>query len=578
MKASPTYQKLRGGYYTPDAVALFLARWAIQSPTAAVLEPSCGDGSLLCAAVRALRERGAGDLDIAAQIQGVELDADEAGYAAQQLSIVGIPWHPEQIHVGDFFAYCRDRLFQDPFFRTGLTALREFDAIIGNPPFIRYQSFPEEYRLIAFSLMRQAGFSPNRLTNIWVPFLVLATLLLREHGRLAMVIPAELLQVNYAAETRAFLTRFYGRIALVTFRGLVFDGIQQEVVLFLGDRNGTGAHGIEILEVTDVDDLLSPDASALHDLELKPLSYGAEKWTQYFLDALEINLLRSIRENPRLIKTGDAMDVDVGIVTGDNDFFVLTEGDVAQHGLQPDVRPLVGHSKQLRGMQFSEQDWLLAAANREPAYLLWPPDASFDALPAALRDYIAQAEERGVHEGYKCRIRKPWYKVRSFWSPEAFFLRQVHAYPKMVLNGTSASCTDTLHRVRFKPGVQKERVVAAFMNSLTFAFAELTGRSYGGGVLTFEPSEAEILPLPFAGSEDIRLAELDTLVRRNDIEAALDITDEMVLVRGLGLSRDDVGMLRGIWAKLRDRRIHRNHGARLKKIKRMGVPMEAVAL
>ena len=41
--------------------------------------------------------------------------------------------------------------------------------------------------------MQRAELHPNRLTNAWVPFLVAATLLLNKTGRLAMVIPAELL-------------------------------------------------------------------------------------------------------------------------------------------------------------------------------------------------------------------------------------------------------------------------------------------------------------------------------------------------------------------------------------------------
>ena len=51
-------------------------------------------------------------------------------------------------------------------------------------------------RTIAFQLMGRAGLLPNRLTNSWVPFLVAAMLLLKPHGRLAMVIPAELLQFD----------------------------------------------------------------------------------------------------------------------------------------------------------------------------------------------------------------------------------------------------------------------------------------------------------------------------------------------------------------------------------------------
>ncbi|MFL5706929.1 MAG: Eco57I restriction-modification methylase domain-containing protein [Ktedonobacteraceae bacterium] len=220
MKPIATYQKLRGGYYTPKPIADFLAQWAIQTLDAHVLEPSCGNGILLESAAEALLALGAENTSVTCLVQGIELDPQEAQEAAERIRALSGPQSMAQIHVGDFFSYCQRYLFENQY----------FDAIIGNPPFIRYQNFPETHRAIAFYLMQQAGLRPNRLTNAWVPFLVAATLLLKKTGRLAMVIPAELLQVNYAADLRQYLSQHYSYITLVTFKKLVFDGIQQEIV------------------------------------------------------------------------------------------------------------------------------------------------------------------------------------------------------------------------------------------------------------------------------------------------------------------------------------------------------------
>ncbi|MFM8330360.1 MAG: hypothetical protein ACKN9T_01590, partial [Candidatus Methylumidiphilus sp.] len=37
-------QKLRGGYYTPLDLAVFITRWTLENNPSSVLEPSCGDG------------------------------------------------------------------------------------------------------------------------------------------------------------------------------------------------------------------------------------------------------------------------------------------------------------------------------------------------------------------------------------------------------------------------------------------------------------------------------------------------------------------------------------------------------
>jgi adenine-specific DNA-methyltransferase len=551
-KPVPSYQKLRGGYYTPKPIADFLAHWAIQSPTAEVLEPSCGDGVLLQSAFEALVQKGAKRQTAVELLHGVELDEYEGRKAICRLEDLGVKPSMFLIHLGDFFAYCKAHLNDK----------RLFDAVIGNPPFIRYQHFVEEQRAPAFDLMKKAGMRPTRLTNSWVPFVVASSFLVSNKGRLAMVIPAELLQVNYAADLRRFLSDYYNKITLITFRKLVFEGIQQEVVLLLGERNGDGRTGIRTVELDDVNSLASYEHTDFINSELKPMNHSTEKWTQYFLNKEEIELLRRMRANPALIDAGKVADVDVGIVTGQNKFFVLNEEQIKTRRLAAYTLPIVGRSGHLKGAIFSEADWHANAEANLPAHLLNLPNVSFDELPKVAGDYVTSGEQEGLHTGYKCRIRQRWYIVPSVWTPDAFMLRQVHGYPKMIVNKSGATCTDTIHRVKLLNGTKVEVIAAAFLNSLTFAFSEVIGRSYGGGVLELEPNEAERLPLPLKGAERLDLSQLHELLLRDDIDAVLDITDKVLLIDGLRLTDKEAKMLRRIWQKLRDRRINRKHSSK----------------
>src|SRR5262249_24979074 len=157
-------------------------------------------------AVDRFRALGASGQEIARLIRGVELDCGEARKARLRLEAAG---HSGlSIQIGDFFRSCRAALARGEL----------VDVVLGNPPFIRYQSFTDQIRDPAFELMRSEGLHPSRLTNAWVPFLVASTMLLRPAGRLAMVIPAELLQVGYAAELRNYLSTHYRDIRLFTFR------------------------------------------------------------------------------------------------------------------------------------------------------------------------------------------------------------------------------------------------------------------------------------------------------------------------------------------------------------------------
>ncbi len=103
MKPALSKQKLRGGYYTPQIIADFLAQWTIISPKAHVLEPSCGDGIILEAALRTLVEKGATISKATKLVQGVEIDHIEGKKALERISAAGFNSTTNIVHFEDFF-------------------------------------------------------------------------------------------------------------------------------------------------------------------------------------------------------------------------------------------------------------------------------------------------------------------------------------------------------------------------------------------------------------------------------------------------------------------------------------------
>jgi adenine-specific DNA methylase len=251
-------------------------------------------------------------------------------------------------------------------------------------------------------------------------------------------------------------------------------------------------------------------------------------------------------------------NVDVGVVTGRNRFFVVSPSTGSERELDDHLSPLVSRSAHLRGVRFAHEDYeqlvdsdalcqLLAVQNGHP------PDE-------ALAAYIEAGEEAGVHEGYKCSIRKNWWVVPSTWIPDAFLLRQIYDHPRIVANETGATSTDTVHRVKMLNGTPPIKLAAASINSMTFAFAEVLGRSYGGGVLELEPREAEALPIPDPKKltmGDVR--HVDDLMRNGEISAALDFADAKLLE---DFPERLVADLRRVWIRLRDRRLARGRKQR----------------
>ena len=533
MKAIDGYDKLRGGYYTPTDIADFIVNWAVRISSDRVLEPSCGDGSFLSA----IRKKEKVTSFSTENVIGVELDVAEAKKASS---------YGYRIVSGDFFT----------FYKETIEGRCTYDVIVGNPPFIRYQNFDEQYRVVAFDLMKKHGFHPNRLTNIWLPFLLLSCEALSENGRIGMVIPAELFQVDYAAEARSYLSSHFDQLTLITFKRLVFDDIQQEVVLLLGEKTSE-KKGIRVVELEDLSELINCGLSCLEKAETKELNHGSDKWVKYYLTNEELQLLQKMNEDPRISSATELYEINVGLVSGENDFFLSDWENIVSRGLQNDVKPIIIRAEQVKGIYLSQDEYAQLKEKGKRVSIFMPEDRPVEELSKSAQKYIAWGESKGFNKNYKCSIRKRWYIVPTSWTADAFLIRQANLYPKMIMNPIGALVTDTLHKVRFHERVDGNAVAAAFLNTYTFALSETLGRSYGGGVLTFEPGEMRKMRIPMRGAEKLDIQKIDQLQRTGKYDDILAYTDQVLLYDGLGMSEHEVALLHSIWNKMRDRRLSR---------------------
>lgn len=542
------FDKLRGGYYTDASLADWLCEWAIRSSKDAVLEPSCGDGKFVEAAAKRLLATGARPREVGKQLRGIELVDFEAAKAQNVLTKYLGKFGSACIVNEDFFSWCES---EDN---------RTYDCIVGNPPFIRYQSFPDQFRERAMTIMRQYGLKPNKLTNIWVPFVVASAMRINNNGRLALVLPAELLQVTYAAQLRSFLAKRFETIDIVACNHLFFSNAQQEVVLLLADRaRAISQDNAEcIVTLTETDNLSAivshSPVNLLRNAEPKVVTHSTEKWLKLFLSAREIEFMRELRNSAFIAPLSEHAEVDVGVVTGKNEFFVLRAEECERLGLNNNLVRLVSRTSHLRGATLSEDEWEVLTNDQERVNLLCIEKST--KLSKPVMDYIKSGEAQEFHKGYKCSIRNPWFAVPSVWAPDAFLFRQIYDFPRAVINQVGATSTDTVHRLTANHG-NATQVVEALYTSLTGASAEIEGRSYGGGVLELEPTEAERLMMPRNLGGGLPLIEIDRLVRLGRLQDVLDENDHLILHNQIGLSVNECQLSRSIWRKMMGRRLGR---------------------
>lgn len=538
LKKDSTEQKLRGAYYTPLQLADAMVGLFASENICSVLEPSCGDGVFL----DSLNDTGM--IDRISIIQAVEIEKDEA----EKVQIRYADKKNVEVCNEDFF----------DFFKR-VQGKKSYDLILGNPPYIRYQYLKERQREIQSQILTDNGMKANKLINAWVAFMVACVQLLSEHGKIAFVIPAEILQVAYAEDLRLYLSNYLAKITLITFEQLVFPGIEQEVVVFIGEKDEC-EKGIRIIEMENLEDFKILD---IQKNGFQRVPHAKEKWTKYFVSADEMQLIQQFRTDKRFAKFADYGLINVGITTGNNRYFSITEETSQKYQLEPATLPLIGRSSHAHGIYFTETDWNINKQNGKRARLINFPDIPFEDYADGYKKYIEFGEQNKENEGYKCSIRERWYIVPSVWIPDAFFLRRNNLYPKFVLNRCGAVSTDTMHRIKFNADVEPENILLAYYNSVSFAFTEICGRSYGGGVLEILPGEMGNILLPKIEHIDLEqrkkiLEEIDAIVRSDEnIEKALDLVDQEILVDLLKVEPSICKQFRMIWKKMQKRRLGR---------------------
>lgn len=216
------------------------------------------------------------------------------------------------------------------------TVAPRFDAVVGNPPYIRYQDFAGEPRARSRAAALRAGVSLSGLASSWAAFTVHSARYLRPGGRMGLVLPAELLTVNYAAGVRQFLMDRFSTVRLVLFEERVFPGVQEEVVVLLTDgylpAGGSGTDHCELFQVRNGQAL----ANGAVLRTWKPARRGS-KWTASMMprSGLEAYSEATLAEGFGVLE--DWGQTTLGMVTGNNRYFALSRSAPRSSGYGPAI-------------------------------------------------------------------------------------------------------------------------------------------------------------------------------------------------------------------------------------------------
>jgi adenine-specific DNA-methyltransferase len=341
--AEPASRKARGTFFTPAPIADYLAQWAVgDDERATILDPTCGEVVFLLAAARRLRALGRTPEQLEEQVFGVDLHANSLDRSTKLLQAEGLD---ARLIASDFFDMPTPSQLGSP--------LPEVDAVIGNPPFVRYQDHRGQQRHRANAAALAQGVHLSGLASSWAPLLVHACAFLKPEGRLAMVLPAELLTVHYAEPIRRWLRRRFAAVHLVMFEKLQFADALEKVVLLVAKGSG-GCDAFSLYLVEDARNL--PRLRPFDHYNVTPASEG--KWTDVLLPVHQRQLYRKLARK-HFVPLNTYGTPELGTVTGANRFFTLSEEMRLAYGLEPSQLRRISPpgTRHLKGLSFTRRDW-----------------------------------------------------------------------------------------------------------------------------------------------------------------------------------------------------------------------------
>lgn len=526
-----SHKKNTGSFYTPDYLSHFVVRRAFHSIKSQksgtkginILEPSAGDGSFVNAILKNFSILKQKELEL----NIVEINKNEL----DKIRKIELPSMVKAI-------YDRADFLKKNF-------EHKFDLIAGNPPYIKKNSLSPEQQELSKRILIDFKVTNPTPYNIWTSFLLSSILKLKEEGILALILPSEFLQVKFAIELRKIVMENFERLEIFTFDDLLFECEGQKTIALFGYKK-SDSPGVFYCNIKDKSELFDETFNLKQNSKLISSSM---KWTHHFLSSSEIELLNKVKD--RLQKIEDYSTVSAGIVTAANDFFIVNEKTTKKYNLKNHTLRIIQKGFHVNGgIRFLNEDFKSLKITDTPCYLI-----NFNGKNVINRkaiEYIGIGEERQIHMRFKCLQRKKWFQVPNISTiPEGFFFKRSHLYPKLLKNDAKVFVTDSGYKVNMKKGFKIESLIYSFYNSLTLTFAELNGRTYGGGVLELTPNEFKRLPIPYFRIEKGLFLEFaDNFKKKSSIEEILKKQDKIILGTLLNLNEEEITKIQLIRSKL----------------------------
>jgi adenine-specific DNA-methyltransferase len=460
------------------------------------------------------------------QIFGCDIDPDAFGHLAK---LFECPVDLTRFRKVDFL----EQDFPDSW-------IGSFDAVIGNPPYLPCRKIRPENRKSALQTLEQEGLKLDRRASLWAYFVALSIRFIATGGRMAWVLPSSFLYANYARELRMYISSMFENVRAFELqeRQFLLEGTEEKTIILLADRKLSRS----IRQKPE-------DISLTRCSGVRELSNNVLNWQNGEILSKSVcgnSVFDSLSKAPRELylqlkfskhhcRIGDHLKIQIGLVTGNNNFFLRTDEERREARLPvPSLVEVLPRFLFVNGLEFRQGDFGEMIIKGAKGYLI--SESNVAEAPNEIKAYLGTYLDSEKEKCSTFKKRAIWCQTNDGAIPDAFFPVMQHNGPRLVLNNASVNCTNSIHRGYFKTErteTEKKLLALASLSSFSQLSAEISGRFYGSGALKHEPREAEnigiLLPPIHHRKITAAFQKADKFLRDNNFDEASQIADYLIL-------------------------------------------------
>lgn len=496
-------RRATGSYYTSADTAQYMADWLIDDKHLNILEPTAGDGVFI------------DSLKVSAKLLNLKLNITAVELEKKPFESIKTRTGVKAVH-SDFHT------FNCP----------PVDAVIGNPPFVRFRHLSKKDLISAEKAGRAIiGKDLDISGSIWLSIILHSIQSVKLNGKIAFVIPSDAVYVRYARPFWKYICGHFGNVRVVRCKERLFPEILQDVILLFADSSGKSTTSVICEDFNTFTDVVNEQTAGFNLIPIEEILSGQKPFMKVHLSVADRKWLEKLEKKCQ--KAIEYAKFNIGYVSGNKKFFHPTEEVIKEFSLpKTSLKKAVVTARKL-----SKSSYLTSEID-ECLEKVWLPNSN-KIMPGESK-YIQHGVNLGFNSSHKTGGRNPWYVIPGVVIPD-ILLTVFGDLPRLIINDSKVPASNSILIGRFKNPFPTDEFLMLWYSSVTRLGIELSVHSLGGGVLVMVPREGDSVMMPKPVGKKVPLMHLRKLkeaLQVNDMKTAYEIGDEYLL--SSGWSKDDI--------------------------------------